>query len=118
MCIRDRDPDALAAALERVLYDAEFAASCRERIEAVRERFTWESVLAPLTEFCRDPRPAADRLRAASPLTRTQPPHRVEAVRRDVALLREYLDAGGPVEVARRAGGRLRRLAGDRLRKR
>ncbi|MGW0893637.1 glycosyltransferase [Saccharopolyspora sp. NPDC002578] len=112
------DPEALAAALEKVLYDAEFAASCRERIEVVRERFTWESVLAPLTEFCRDPRPAADRLSAASPLTRTQTPDRVEAVRRDVALLREYLDAGGPIEVAKRAGGRLRRLAGDRLRKR
>ena len=110
------DPDALAEALQRVLYDAEFAAACRERIAAVRERFTWESVLAPLTEFCRDPRPAADRLRAAAPLTRTPRPSRLQAVRRDAALLRGYLDAGGPVEVAKRAAGRLRRLAGERLR--
>ncbi|SFS40568.1 glycosyltransferase [Saccharopolyspora flava] len=110
------DPEALADALEKVLYDDEFAAECRRRIEPVRERFTWESVLAPLTAFCRDPRPAADRLSAASPLVRTAQPGRVESVRRDLALLREYLDAGGPAEVAKRATGRLRRLAGERLR--
>ena len=110
------DPEALAAALERVLYDAEFAAACRERIAAVRERFTWESVLAPLAEFCRDPRPAADRLRATAPLTRAPRRSRGESLRRDVALLREYLDAGGPREVARRATGRLRRMVRERWR--
>ncbi|KAA5825364.1 glycosyltransferase [Saccharopolyspora hirsuta] len=110
------DPDALAAALEKVLYDEEFAAECRRRIEPVRERFTWEAVLAPLTEFCRDPRPAADRLKAASPLVRSPQINGVEAVRRDLSLLREYLDAGGPLEVAKRATGRLRRIAGERFR--
>lgn len=110
------DPDALAAALEKVLYDEEFAAECRRRIEPVRERFTWESVLAPLTEFCRDPRPAADRLKASSPLVRSPQLNGTEAVRRDLSLLREYLDAGGPLEVAKRATGRLRRLAGERFR--
>lgn len=110
------DPDALAAALEKVLYDEEFAAECRRRIVPVRERFTWEAVLAPLTEFCRDPRPAADRLSASTPLSRTPRPGAGETVRRDLALLREYLDAGGPLEVAKRATGRLRRLAGERLR--
>ncbi|GAA4620101.1 glycosyltransferase [Saccharopolyspora hordei] len=110
------DPDALADALETVLYDEEFAAECRRRIEPVRERFTWESVLAPLTEFCRDPRPAADRLAASSPLVRSPKVSGVEAVRRDLGLLREYLDAGGPLEVAKRATGRLRRIAGERLR--
>jgi GT2 family glycosyltransferase/glycosyltransferase involved in cell wall biosynthesis len=110
------DPDALAAALEQVLYDEDFAAECRNRIVEVRQRFTWESVLAPLIEFCRDPRPAADRLKASGPLVRTPPLKRVEALRRDVALLREYLDSGGPMEVAKRATGRLRRLATERLR--
>ncbi|WP_190821300.1 glycosyltransferase [Saccharopolyspora pogona] len=110
------DPDALAAALEKALYDEEFAAECRRRIAPVRERFTWESVLAPLTEFCRDPRPAADRLKASAPLVRSPQLNRVETVRRDIALLREYLDAGGPFEVAKRATGRLRRLAGERFR--
>ncbi len=111
------DPEALARALERVLYDEEFAAGCRERIAAVRERFTWESVMAPLVEFCRDPRPAADRLTGSGPLTRTRRPSRGQALRRDAALVKEYLDAGGPAELARRAGGRLRRLAGEGLRR-
>ena len=47
--------------LVRVLYDDEFIKSCRDRIQLVRERYTWETVLAPLVEFCRNPRPAADR---------------------------------------------------------
>jgi GT2 family glycosyltransferase/glycosyltransferase involved in cell wall biosynthesis len=109
------DVGALAAALEKVLYDREFADGCRDRIATVRNRFTWESVLAPVTRFCRDPRPAADRLAASAPLVRTPPLAGTEALRRDWALLREYLDAGGPLEVAKRATGRLRRLATERL---
>lgn len=111
------DPAALAEALRKVLYDETFAAGCRERIAAVRERFTWENVLAPLVEFCRVPRPAADRLPAASaPLVRSAPRSPGQSVRRDLALVREYLETGGPTEVARRAAGRLRRLARERLR--
>jgi glycosyltransferase involved in cell wall biosynthesis len=106
------DPEALAAALEKVLYDSNFAAGCRERIATVRERFIWETALAPLLRFCRDPRPAADRLPGTAPLSRTPPLRKGELVRRDLSLLREYLDAGGPIEVAKRAGGRLRKLAG------
>ncbi|WP_373290031.1 glycosyltransferase [Longimycelium tulufanense] len=110
------DPRALSTALENVLYDAEFAAGCRDRIAVVRERFTWENVLSPLVAFCRDPRPAADRLRGSAPLVRTAPLTPAGRLRRDLGLLREYLDQGGPTEVARRAAGRLRRLAGERLR--
>ncbi|HEV2784720.1 MAG TPA: glycosyltransferase [Actinophytocola sp.] len=110
------DPAALADALERVLYDEDFAHAARERIAAVRERFTWETVLAPLTAFCRDPRPAADRLPGHEPLVRNKPLRTAEVLRRDVALVKEYLDAGGPGELARRAAGRVRRLARNRLR--
>lgn len=105
------DPTALAEALARVLYDAEFAAGCRERIAAVREDFTWDRTLAPLLAYCRDPRPAADRLPGREPLTREAPLGMSGVLRRDVGLVREYLDAGGPREVARRALGRVRRLA-------
>ena len=104
------DPAALATALRRVLYDDAFAAGCRDRIAAVAQRYTWEAVLAPLVEFRRHPRPAPDRLRGA-PLT--APDRRAGvagALRRDAALARSYLAAGGPSEVARRAAGRLRRL--------
>ncbi|MGH3905341.1 MAG: glycosyltransferase, partial [Pseudonocardiaceae bacterium] len=57
-----QDPAALAAALARVLYDEAFAAGCRDRMAAVAQRYTWDAALAPLVEFCRSPRPAADRL--------------------------------------------------------
>jgi glycosyltransferase involved in cell wall biosynthesis len=105
------DPVALANALERVLYNDEFARSARERIAAVRERYTWETVLAPLTAFCRNPQPAADRLPGAEPLVRKQPLRASETLRRDVALFKEYLDDGGPSELVRRATGRARRIA-------
>ncbi|GGU65191.1 glycosyltransferase [Lentzea flava] len=105
------DPEALADALEKVLYDEEFAAACRERIAVVRERFTWETALAPLAEFCRDPRPAADRLPGSAPLVRTPGLSKADKVKRDLQLVREYLDAGGPTELAKRATGRLRKIA-------
>ncbi|HEX5402414.1 MAG TPA: glycosyltransferase [Pseudonocardiaceae bacterium] len=106
------DPQALADALDLAMYDEEFAAGCRERIAVVRERYTWERVLAPLTGYVRSPRPAADRLPGNGPLTRDEPLKAGGLVRRDARLVKEYLSAGGPTEVARRAAGRLRRLAG------
>ena len=79
------DPQALADALDRVLYDKEFAAGCRERIARVREGFTWERALAPLVEYCRDPRPAADRLPGDGPLVRKAPVRGGRVLRRDAA---------------------------------
>lgn len=110
------DPEALVEALDTVLYDEEFATRCRERIESVRERFTWQETLAPLIEFCRDPRPATDRLQARSPLTRPPRVPRHEALRRDIRLLRGYLEEGGVREVVRRASGRIRNMAARGLR--
>ncbi|GAB3583981.1 glycosyltransferase [Amycolatopsis endophytica] len=105
------DVDALADALEKVLYDEEFAAGCRDRIEVVAKQFAWPTALAPLVEFCRDPRPAADRLVGAAELTVEEPPRGAEAVRRDLALVKEYLADGGPKELARRVAGRVRKVA-------
>jgi glycosyltransferase involved in cell wall biosynthesis len=110
------DEVGLAAALERVLYDEEFAAAARERIAAVRERFIWETTLAPLVEFCRNPRPAADRLPGNGPLVRAEPLGAAGVLRRDLELVKAYLDAGGPAELVRRAAGRVRRVAQARLR--
>ncbi|WP_091452167.1 glycosyltransferase [Actinokineospora iranica] len=109
------DGDALAAALERVLYDEEFAQGCRERIAVARERFTWENVLAPLTAFCRAPRPAADRLAGAETLVRKPALSPAATLRRDLGLVKEYLDSGGAGELARRAAGRVARVARERL---
>jgi GT2 family glycosyltransferase/glycosyltransferase involved in cell wall biosynthesis len=108
------DPDALADALEKVLYDTAFAAATRERIAVVRERFTWDNVLAPLVAFCRNPVPAADRLPGAAPLVRNQPLGVARTIRRDLDLVRSYLDAGGPAELTKRAAGRVRRVAAER----
>jgi GT2 family glycosyltransferase/glycosyltransferase involved in cell wall biosynthesis len=108
------NPRALAYALDRVLYDSDFAASCRERIARVREEFTWERALAPLVEYCRNPYQAADRLAGNGPLVRKPPVRGGQLLRRDVDLIRSYLADGGPTEVARRALGRVRRLATGR----
>jgi glycosyltransferase involved in cell wall biosynthesis len=110
------DEVGLAAALERVLYDEEFAAAARERIAAVRERFIWETTLAPLVEFCRNPRPAADRLPGNGPLVRAEPLGAAGVLRRDLELIKAYLDAGGPAELVRRVAGRVRRVAQAHLR--
>ncbi|QFZ23222.1 glycosyltransferase [Saccharothrix syringae] len=111
--VPSEDSEALADALEKVLYDADFAAACGDRIAVVRERFTWENVLAPLVEFCRNPRPAADRLPGSAHLVPDRVLGRRDRVLRDVRLVREYLGAGGPGEVARRATGRvLKKLRG------
>lgn len=108
------DPGALAAGLERVLYDEEYATAARERIAGVRDRFTWETALAPLISFCRNPMPAPDRLAGAEPLVRNNSLPPSEAARRDVALVKQYLADGGPRELVRRAAGRARRLARER----
>ncbi len=105
------NPVALAAALQRALYDDAFAAGCRDRIAGVAQRFTWEAVLAPLTGFCQHPRPAPDRLRGAALTAAGCRNGMAGALRRDAALIRSYLAAGGPGEVARRAAQRLRRYA-------
>lgn len=107
------NPEALAEGLRRVLYDEEFAQAARERIAVVRERFTWETVLAPLISFCRNPLPAADRLPGAEPLVRNRSLPPTEAVRRDLALVKQYLGDGGATELAKRAAGRVRRIARD-----
>ncbi|MDH6181718.1 GT2 family glycosyltransferase/glycosyltransferase involved in cell wall biosynthesis [Microbacteriaceae bacterium SG_E_30_P1] len=54
------DPDALADALETVLFDGAFAAAARENIARVRERYRWDVVLKPLVDFVADPHHAAD----------------------------------------------------------
>jgi len=60
IAVPERDSHALAAALERVLYDQEFAAACRKNIEHVRADFVWDRALSPLIDFCRRPMRAGD----------------------------------------------------------
>jgi hypothetical protein len=114
LVVPPEDPDRLADALDAVLYEPEIAAAARERIAIVRERFTWETALEPLVSFCRNPSPAADRLPGSAPLVRNPPLGIGGTVRRDIDLVRTYLDAGGAAELTKRAAGRVRRLAAER----
>lgn len=109
------DPDALAAALEKVLYDEEFAADARSRIEVVRERFVWERALEPLVRIAADPRRAADvdaaggraALAAASGVL-AEPEGR-PGLARDLRMGWHHLRHGGIREFAHRVRGRLAR---------
>ncbi len=109
------DVDALADALEKALYDEEFAAGCVERMAAVAQRYAWPEALKPLVEFCRNPRPAADRLPGSADLVVTAPVRGKAMLRRDADLIREYLADGGPKELVRRVGGRVLKVAKQRL---
>lgn len=55
------DVDALVAALDRCLYDEDENARIRVNVVEYAKRMRWSNVLTPLVEFCRAPRPAADR---------------------------------------------------------
>ncbi|HEV2760979.1 MAG TPA: glycosyltransferase [Acidimicrobiales bacterium] len=104
------DVDSLEDALFRLLDDQAASEACRARLAEVMPNHTWSRVLAPVVEFCRAPRRAAD---LAAPLGYENMSELAVAVSRrprlraDVALAREYFRAGGPVEVARRASQRL-----------
>ena len=52
----------LADAIESLLYDTDARASAIASVDRIRSEFTWEEVLRPLVTFCRDPRPAPDRV--------------------------------------------------------
>ena len=54
------DVDALVGALRTLLTDEAALAEARANVARVAQRYTWPVVLAPLVEFCRAPRRAAD----------------------------------------------------------
>ncbi|MGI9021999.1 MAG: glycosyltransferase [Acidimicrobiales bacterium] len=105
------DVEALEDALSRLVDDDALAAGCRRGAAALAADFTWSTALAPLTAFCRAPRRAPDLLGAlGAPTPGADDRSRPLDLRRDLGLLRDYLRAGGPAEVARRAYGRVGRL--------
>jgi hypothetical protein len=123
--VPERDVDALADALEAMLYDPEAAATARENVARVREDFTWEKALAPLVEFCHSPYPAPDRANSAAERDRTGglPPvpapgktreqrfHEIansrHGIRRDIQLARHYLTDGGVGELTGKVRNRV-----------
>lgn len=112
--VPERDVEALAAALEEMLYDADAAETARANVRAFAGRYTWSTALKPLVEFCRTPRRATDLAQVlGTPTTTARAFQRKRpSVRDDILLARQYLTAGGPREVVRRASGRVRRVLG------
>ena len=99
-----------------MLYDADASAAAREAVAGFADRYRWSTILAPLVEFCRHPRRAAD-LALAVPGEAPAPRRRRRSgpkpsIASDLALAKGYLRAGGVGEVARRAAGRVRRVTG------
>jgi len=92
--VPERDVDALAAALERVLYDEPFRTAARDRIAQVRERYTWPRVLEPVVAFATAPHPAGDRAHGARrPANRRRLPS--SGLRHDLRMGLFYLRNGG-----------------------
>ena len=56
------DVDALAVAITRLRNDKDLYATCKTNVEALAPSMTWEHALAPIIDFCRLPRSAADRV--------------------------------------------------------
>jgi glycosyltransferase involved in cell wall biosynthesis len=113
--VHPEDVDELVRGLEEMLYDDAAIAEVRANVRAFAGSYRWSGVLRPLIEFCRAPRRAADLAvqRGESRIRlHVAPPPPPISIRGDLALLRQYLEAGGMREVARRAGGRVRRVAG------
>lgn len=105
------DVDALTAALERVLFDEDFAARARENIAAVREEYVWERVLAPLVSFVGEGRAASDRTGVAlrESAGGRQIRKRKHGLAKDIELIGFYLKNGGPKTVVNKVRSRLRR---------
>jgi len=52
--VPERNVEAVAAGIERLLTDAAFAELCRERSGVIARELSWDTAVEPLVEFCRD----------------------------------------------------------------
>jgi hypothetical protein len=108
------DADALAAALETVLFDAEFGAAARANVARVREDFVWSRTLAPIVAFVADAHHARDfaerRIRAdGSGANRATPRRRKQyGFAHNARLVAHHLRNGGVRVVVRKVTHRLR----------
>jgi glycosyltransferase involved in cell wall biosynthesis len=108
LVVPEADTGALASALARLLDDPDFAAVCRARSAAVRDRYAWSAALEPIVRFCRDPQPAPDRVLDQHRMVRRPVPG--NRLIRDGARARELLAEGGLPLVVERARRRIDRL--------
>lgn len=83
--VPERDSDALANAIERIVYDDAAHQAAAANVRRVAADYQWTKVLAPLIEFVRAPRRAADRPRRMTDLGRPRHWSRWEGLRLIVA---------------------------------
>jgi len=111
--VSEGNVDELAEALIRTLYEGDFAAACRANVARVAGRFTWESALAPLVEFCVQPARAADVGEDQKRMIRRPVPPSTTIGRR-WSRTTDLLRQGGPRLVLDRARSLSRRLRRER----
>lgn len=106
--VDDGDVEQLADALERVLYDAEFASAARERIRTVSARYEWGTVLEPLLRYVE----RADHAPSGEQQRRRPPRVRRSGFTHDVRLAIDVVRTSGVRAVVRKVSGRVRRRWG------
>lgn len=79
--VPENDVQALAAAIERVVYDDATHSLAAVNVQRIAPRYRWSSVLAPLVEFAQHPRRAADRPTRKSRIGRPRHWDRSESAR-------------------------------------
>jgi len=101
----------LADALERVLFDAEFAEEAKRNIARVRESYYWATALAPLVDFVARPHHAGDNadLSSAAKSRARKKRKKRSGLRHDAELAFFYLRSSGPRVVIGKVLKRLRR---------
>ncbi len=106
------DVDALAAGLERILFDEEFIAEARANIRRVRERYYWDVALKPLLDFVANPHHAGDLQHFADgseAVARTRSSRKRSGLRHDIDMAVHYLRNGGVSIVVSKVRNRLKR---------
>ena len=111
------DVDALTEVLFELADDAELRAACARASSEKALEYTWNRAIAPLAQFCAEPRRAPDLLNATVRRNLRRPLEPVRAptpgppgVRGEVALARQYLTEGGVSLLARRIVNRSGKL--------
>ncbi|MDO8108552.1 glycosyltransferase family 4 protein [Isoptericola sp. b441] len=100
------DVEALVDALRDLITRPDELASARAAVRRVAPSLTWPEVLAPVLEFCREPRRAAD-AEHLPPIATPERPSLAGRVISDVRAVGHHLRAGGPRQLLAKVRWRL-----------